>query len=166
MATRQASSGTTVPALLAAVGGVAALIAFFALAYWGISGGSASVTFTAREFAQASTNSGINQNVTFTLLWLVPICGAVGVLLGGARGLGQSVGAGSGGRLLLLIAGVVGVVVLVINALYINSQNSTSTAAAAARAGISYGFGLGFWLALIGLAVVAIGGFLSGRATR
>jgi hypothetical protein len=150
-----------VSSLLAVLGGAAALVAFFALTYWGSYLGSLSATFTAKDFAQMSVDSTLNpnwSNITFTLLWAVPACGALAVLLGGARALGQSIGGGAAGLLILLV-GLVGVAELLANWLYVNSLTNSASFVAASR-GTTYGLGLGFWLALIGLAAVALGGFL------
>jgi hypothetical protein len=180
MATSQSSttSSNSLPGLLAALGGLAALIAFFFLTYWGysvtasgsplVSGISSSLSFKAVDFAKGGTDSGLSSssNVTFILLWLVPVVGVIGLLIGGARGLGQRIGGGAAAPLLLL-AGIIGAGALVANALYINSQTSgTNTSVSGISVSASYGFGIGLWLALAGAVLVALGGILSLRANN
>jgi hypothetical protein len=171
------TSSNSLPGLLAALGGVAALIAFFALTYWGYtvsaSGSSlgslsGSATFKAVDFARDSTNAGLSNssNISFILLWIVPVAGAIGLLIGGLRLLGQRIGGGAAAPL-LLIAGIAGAGALAWNALYINSQTSGGNSSING-VNFSIGFGIGLWIALAGAVLVALGGLLSlgGNSSR
>ena len=171
MATSQSSTTLShrLPGLLAALGGLAALIAFFALIYWGDTGTywessppfSFSHSYTALDLAKGGSDVALSDSssITFTLLWLVPVAGAIGLLLGSARGLGQRIG-GAAAAPLLLIGGLVGAGVLVANALYIHSQTSGTFNGGVS---VSFSFGIGLWLALAGAVLVALGGLLSLR---
>src|SRR5262245_52767442 len=59
--------------LIAGVGGIVALISYFAFSYWGVSSGLISFSFTGSQLANSASLSGVSNNILLNLLWLVPL---------------------------------------------------------------------------------------------
>jgi hypothetical protein len=158
--------------LIAAIGSLVALLSFFIFGFWGVSASSTLVGgFTSSSF----TGSDAAGTGGYFVLWLVPLAALVVLAIACLLVLGinavQQITPANGGRY-TVIAGVVGLVALVVSAFKINSDVSKFTggidSAELARLGVHYssGLGFGFWLTLLALIAVIVGGVMNMRQVQ
>lgn len=162
------------PYLIAAVGGLVALLSFFIFGFWGVS--VSSTVVGAGGFASSSfTGSDAAGSGGYFVLWLVPLAAlavlAIACLLTLGINAVRQITPANGGRY-MVIAGAVGLLALVVSAFKINSDISKFTggvnSADLATLGIHYssGLGFGFWLTLLALIAVIVGGVMNMRQTQ
>lgn len=158
--------------VVAALGGAAALIGFFAVPFYTVSasylGQSQSSTAKGTDFTKSgSTTTG--SNVSYPYLWIVVVAAiiALGVGLYIAFGMKNSPAARARSSAMSLIGlGIVSIGIL----FYVFSDANSKIKSALANAGLnslagsgvnlSYGFSAGFWLCVVGMVAAVVGGIM------
>lgn len=158
------------PYLIAAIGGVVAFLSFFLFSFYGASATALGVTRSSTFTGSDAAGSG-----GYWLLWLVPLAALAAIAIASLITLGinavQQITPANAGRY-LVIAGAVGLVAQVLVAFKANSDISSvlgftsSTELTQLGIKVSSGFGFGFWLSLLALIAVIVGGVLNMRQTQ
>ncbi|MGH2484901.1 MAG: hypothetical protein ACRDHE_02710 [Ktedonobacterales bacterium] len=174
MGTRTASGNAIAGGALAALGGIGALIGFFALPFYTLSysglGASQSVTAKATDFTKTGQSSAAG-NVSYPTLWIVVAAAVVGVCVGAYLAFGAKNAAGSairGAGTSLVGLGLVGAGILFYVFTNFNSKlhDELIATGTAGTPGFSYGFSAGFWICVVGMVAALIGGIIAIASAR
>ena len=154
--------------LIAAIGSLVALLSFFILPFWGYSFNStvpgATGSFSGSVTASTATNG-------YGLLWFVALGALVALAVACLLVLGiQAISQLTPqlGARIILGSGIIALAILLIIGLKINSDASASGLGTfnLGQTGFSAGLGLGFWLMLLSLIAVIVGGVMNMRQVQ
>ena len=150
--------------LTAAIGGVVALISFFVLPYYGISAGSlGSQSYSASDMTNGTYGGS-------GALWLIPLLAIVAIAVACIVTFGiRSIQGLTPRNAAYAILGSGGLSALIfLYTLYaVNSKISQATNGLnLSSVGVSYGFSLGFWLTLLAMIAVTVGGIMNLRQVQ
>jgi hypothetical protein len=170
MPAHRSSGNLAAGGALAALGGIGALIGFFAIPFYTISysalGASESQSVKGIDFTKTGQSSAAG-NVNYPTLWVVVAAAVVAICIGayltfGARNAAGSAIRGAGTSLVglgLVSTGILFYVFTNFNSKVHDALNSLS--AGGSTAGLSYGFSAGFWLCVVGMVAALIGGIIA-----
>jgi hypothetical protein len=148
--------------LVAVIGGVVAIIAFFALPYLSI---GFLGSYTGAQVAGLIGAAGDRGSTIATFMWLIPILGLLAAVLGGvmlARAANLPTNLARGLAIAAILIGLVGALVLIVPIVRADSLNTGGFDVAQ----LALGFvSFGYWATLLGMVVVLAGG-ISAIATR
>ena len=154
--------------LIAAIGGIVALLSFFLFDFWGVSGSGLSFNLKATDLASGNFES-LSLGHSYPLLWLVPLAALIAAAVASIAALGLRTIQGLTPRnaaVSVTAASAVGLACLLISILQFNGDIGSSNGASAAQLGISYGYGAAFWLTLLALIAALAGGIMSLRQSQ
>lgn len=166
----RSSGNVTAGGALAAIGGIGALIGFFAIPFYTISysalGASDSQSVKGIDFTKSGQSSA-GGNVNYPTLWVVVAAAVVAICVGAYLAFGSKNAAGSsirGAGTSLVGLGLVGAGILFYVFTSFNSKVHdalSSLSANGSTAGLSYGFSAGFWICVVGMVAALIGGIIA-----
>lgn len=150
--------------LIAAIGGLVALLSFLLFPFWGIS-------YQPPLTARSTSMTALSAASSYALLWLVAL-GAL-VALAAACLLALDIKAIAQltpqlGARVIIGSGIIALLFHLITAQQLNGDIALYTGLRASdlsKSGISYGVGFGFWLMLLAFIAVIVGGVMSMRQT-
>jgi hypothetical protein len=166
---RRSSGNVTAGGALAALGGIGALIGFFAIPFYTISyaalGASESQSVKGIDFTKSGQSSA-GGNVNYPILWVVVAAAVVAFCVGAYLAFGSKSSAGSairGAGTSLVGLGLVSAGILLYVLTNFNSKvhDELTTLGATGTAGLSYGFAAGFWICVVGMVAALIGGIIA-----
>jgi hypothetical protein len=147
--------------LTAALGGIVALLSFLVLPYYGFSAGFNSVPYS--YSASQLTNGTYGAS---GILWFVPLFAAIAVVVAcldafGNRSIRELTPRNA--AYTILVSGGLGSLICLYTLAAVNSKVSQLNLSGL---GVSYGFSIGFWLTLLAMIAVTVGGGLNLRQTQ
>lgn len=150
--------------LIAGIGGLIAFLSCLLLPFWGIS-------YPPRLAARSTNLTALSAAGSYGLLWLVALGALIALIVACLLALDIKAIAGLTPQLgarVIIGSGAIALLLHVITAQELNgdvTQYTGQRTSDLSVAGISYGLGFGFWLTLLALIAVIVGGMMSMRQT-
>lgn len=162
------SQNLTTSGALAAIGGIAALIGFFAVPFYTVSfsylGSSQSQSVKGTDFTKNSSTATSTSSVSYPYLWIVVVAAVIALCVGAYMAFGMKGALPSKARSAATsLIGLGAISVAILFYVFVNFNSKVHDAFANAgvsgsTAGLSYGFAAGFWICVIGMLAAIIGG--------
>ena len=178
-APQAASQNHTAAGALGALGGIAALLGFFALPFYAVSvsylGASQSESLKGTDFAKSTsstTGTTASSGGGYPSLWIVVVAALVAIGIGAYLAFGMKGAAAARARSMaisLIVLGVVGAIELFYVFSDANSKINDAMKASGftgSTPGLSFGFAAGFWICVLGMLAAIGGGVLMLRRAK